>query len=276
MDFAIIKYPRTPHLEGSRLQPGDEDLSQIPFSTIASRQIVVEEKCDGANCAVSFNGAGELLLQSRGHYLTGGYREKHYDLFKQWATVHKDALWRVLGSRYILYGEWLYAKHTIYYNALPHYFLEFDVLDRALDTFLDTNARRALLAGLPVVSAPVLARGRFNDIESLTRLLGRSNFITQGHMEQLERECLRMGEDATLRCAQTDPTQMMEGLYIKVEEGGIVRARMKFVRPSFLQNVSLDDSAWLSRAIITNRLQYPLEALFYDALPAGVETIDHG
>lgn len=23
----ILKYPRTPHLEGSRLQPGDEDLS---------------------------------------------------------------------------------------------------------------------------------------------------------------------------------------------------------------------------------------------------------
>lgn len=28
--FKIHKYPRTPHIEGSRLQPGDEDLSQIP------------------------------------------------------------------------------------------------------------------------------------------------------------------------------------------------------------------------------------------------------
>ena len=33
--FEIRKYPRTPHIEGSRLQPGDEDLSQIPFSEIA-------------------------------------------------------------------------------------------------------------------------------------------------------------------------------------------------------------------------------------------------
>ena len=31
----LKKYPRTRHLAGSRLQPGDEDLSQIPFSQIA-------------------------------------------------------------------------------------------------------------------------------------------------------------------------------------------------------------------------------------------------
>lgn len=70
-------------MEGSRLQPGDEDLSQIPFSDIAGRHIVVEEKYDGANSAVSFDRDGALLLQSRGHYLTGGWRERHYNLFKQ-------------------------------------------------------------------------------------------------------------------------------------------------------------------------------------------------
>ena len=31
-DYRMIKYPRTPHIEGSRLQPGDEDLSKIPFA----------------------------------------------------------------------------------------------------------------------------------------------------------------------------------------------------------------------------------------------------
>ena len=129
-DYSIIKYPRTPHIEGSRLQPGDEDLSQIPFDNIAGRHIVIEEKIDGANSALSFNPEGELLLQSRGHYLTGGYRERHYNLFKQWAGVHRDALWAVLGCRYVMYGEWMYAKHSIYYDALPHYFMEFDILDR--------------------------------------------------------------------------------------------------------------------------------------------------
>ena len=87
----LKKYPRTPHLEGSRLQPGDEDLSQIPFSCIQGKHLVVEEKVDGANSAISFDEDGTLLLQSRGHYLTGGYRERHYNLLKQWARIHQDA-----------------------------------------------------------------------------------------------------------------------------------------------------------------------------------------
>lgn len=43
----IRKYPRTPHLEGSRLQPGDEDLSQIRFSEIQGKHLVVEENATG-------------------------------------------------------------------------------------------------------------------------------------------------------------------------------------------------------------------------------------
>ena len=92
MDYPIIKYPRTPHLAGSRLQPGDEDLSQVPFSCLAGRRLTVEEKVDGANSAVSFGPEGQLLLQSRGHYLTGGWRERHYALFKTWAQAHQGAL----------------------------------------------------------------------------------------------------------------------------------------------------------------------------------------
>ena len=55
IDLLLKKYPRTPHLEGSRLQQGDEDLSQIRFSEIENRYLVVEEKCDGANSAISFS-----------------------------------------------------------------------------------------------------------------------------------------------------------------------------------------------------------------------------
>ena len=51
----IQKYPRTRHIEGSRLQPGDEDLEAVPFRDIAGRHLVVEEKIDGANCGISFS-----------------------------------------------------------------------------------------------------------------------------------------------------------------------------------------------------------------------------
>lgn len=112
------KYPRTRHLEGSRLQPGDEDLAAVPFAGVAGRHLVVEEKIDGANAGVCFVG-GVLHLQSRGHFLTGGPRERHFALLKSWARCHEARLREVLGERYVMYGEWTYAKHTIFYDALP-------------------------------------------------------------------------------------------------------------------------------------------------------------
>lgn len=270
--FSIRKYPRTPHLEGSRLQPGDEDLSQVPFSSIAGKRIVVEEKCDGANAAVSFDRDGTLLLQSRGHYLTGGYREKHFHLLKQWAHHHRAALFAVLGSRYILYGEWMYAKHTVFYDHLPHYFLEFDLFDRETSAFLDTPTRRVVLAGAPVASVPVLECAAFSRLAEVTRLIAPSHFIREGHMARLRAYCEAVGERADTRCGETDPTTLMEGLYIKIEQDGFVTDRMKYVRPSFLQCVDVSGTHWLSRPLIPNQLAFSIDQLFEPELPAWVRT----
>lgn len=267
MDCKIIKYPRTPHVEGSRLQAGDEDLSQIPFDTLEGRHLVVEEKIDGANSAVSFDAEGRLLLQSRGHYLTGGYRERHYNLLKQWAGVHRDALWQVLGCRYIMYGEWMYAKHTIFYDALPHYFMEFDILDRETGRFLDTASRHAMTTALPVASVPVLAEGSFRRKEDVVKLLGPSCYITENHIENLRSIALANGLDADRICRETDASNTMEGLYIKVEEGGEVVERVKFVRASFLQTVEESQTHWLDRPIVPNQLKHPVETLFLSEFP---------
>ena len=221
----IIKYPRTPHISGSRLQPGDEDLPVIPLNELGSAALVIEEKLDGSNSAVSFHPDGTLILQSRGHVLTGGPRERQFDLLKRWANHHTAALWKILGSRFIMYGEWLYARHTIPYDELPHYFLEFDILDRENRAFLSTDARRSLLAGGPVVSVPVLGRGSPRKLE---RYLGRSCFSS---------------------------SQQMEGLYLKQEEGGQVIARYKFVRSEFLQAVTESGSHWADRPIEPNHLR---------------------
>ena len=263
----LKKYPRTPHLEGSRLQPGDEDLSQVPFSYIRGKHLVVEEKIDGANTAVSFSEDGELLLQSRGHYLTGGYRERHYNLMKQWATIHRDVFFDVLGTRYIMYGEWMYAKHTVYYDRLPHYFLEFDIFDRQEQVFLSTARRRELLKGLPVVSVPVLKEGTFRTREELLSLLGTSNYISPDKTETLRRTAEKLGLDAERQIRETDPSDLMEGLYIKIEENGQVLDRMKFVRASFLQTVELSQTHWLDRPIVPNGLAIPVEAVYAPRLP---------
>lgn len=174
------KYPRTRHIRGSRLQRGDHDLAAVPFSALAGRHLVVEEKLDGANAGISFGPGGELRLQSRGHYLTGGPRERHFAPFKAWAATVAPLLRPRLGERYVLYGEWLYAKHTVFYDALPHLFCEFDVLDTREDAFLSTPRRRELLEGAPVVSVPVLHTGPLERLADLTRLVGPSTCRTPG------------------------------------------------------------------------------------------------
>jgi hypothetical protein len=248
------KYPRTRHIEGSRLQPGDEDLESVPFTELAGRHLVVEEKMDGANAAVRFDSDGALLLQSRGHYLQGGAREKHFNLFKRWASAHAPALRARLGDRYVLYGEWLYAKHTIFYDALPHYFLEFDVLDTTDGTFLSTPRRRALLDGAPVVSVPVLAEGPVRTHAALVSFIQHARYKSPTWKARLRAAAEARDVDPDRVVRETDPSDAMEGLYIKVEEGGRVTGRFKFVRHEFLTSVVDSGTHWLNRPIVPNEL----------------------
>src|SRR5262249_4245605 len=152
-------------------------------------------------------------------------RERQFDLLKRWANHHRTALSDILGNRYVMYGEWLYARHTIAYDALPHYFLEFDLLDRETGEFLSTGRRKRLLAFSPVVSVPVLADGLVNDVE---QYVGRS------------------------ACSSAET---MEGLYIKYERDGQVSGRFKYVRATFLQAVQAAGEHWMERPIEPNRLR---------------------
>jgi hypothetical protein len=251
---SLKKYPRTRHIEGSRLGPGDEDLEAAPFADVAGRPLVVEEKMDGANAAISFDAAGNLWLQSRGHFLTGGAREKHFNALKPWAHANADALRERLGDRFVMYGEWLFAKHTVYYDALPHHFLEFDVLDVTEGVFLSTARRRALLAGAPVSSVPVLAERSFTRKDTLVALVGRSNFKTEHWRENLAATARSRDLDEARVVRETDPSDEMEGLYVKVEEEGRVVARYKWVRKSFLTSVVDSGTHWLARPIVPNGL----------------------
>lgn len=253
IDENIIKYPRTPHLEGSNLQIGDSSKDRIPIKSVAGRRVVIEEKMDGANSGVSFSKDGDILLQSRGHFLVGGGREKHFELFKAWANRHIDDLFDILGTRHVMYGEWMFAKHTVFYNALPDRFLEFDIWDKEHGKFLSTPERRKMLDGSPVISVPVLHEGGMpKNLDDLLKLVGNSSAKTESWKTDLKEVCKRHGLDFERALGETDQSDLMEGLYVKFETDTETIGRAKWVRHGFLQTILDNDTHWLSRPIIPN------------------------
>lgn len=255
MNPPLFKYPRTPHLRGSRVQAGD-DPEAIDLRDLAGCHLVMEEKMDGANCAISFDEAGNLFLQSRGHYLAGGGRERQFELLKAWAQSRSVDLFARLGHHHVLFGEWLYAKHTVFYDRLPHYFLEFDLFDREEAVFLDTPARRAFLADLSFIEpVRVIRAGEVKSVAELEALIGPSPFISAEAPATLATLSRQIGIDPQRTLAETDTSGLMEGLYIKWEKDGVVRGRYKFVRAGFTQTLLDSGSHWQSRPILPNQLR---------------------
>ena len=231
----FVKYPRTPHLAGSAGTADDRHLGDRETERfLADPSLIIEEKLDGTNVGLHFTTSGKLVLQCRGHLITEGMHPQ-YDLFKQWAVVKRPTLEQRLADRFILFGEWLYARHSVHYRRLPHYFFEFDIYDKETAAFLDLDQRLKLLEGSGIGTVPVVHRGRASRKE-LGELIGPSKF------------------DSLFENPLTGSTDnLMEGLYLRTEAEGVVTGRAKVVRPEFVEKVKLS-THWQQQVMVPNRL----------------------
>jgi hypothetical protein len=231
----FVKYPRTPHLFGSKGTEDDRHLGRkASLEIISDPSLIVEEKLDGTNTGIHFTSDSRMVLQCRGHEITEGMHPQ-YDLFKQWTAVKRPVLERILTDRYILFGEWLYAKHSIHYLALTHYFYEFDLYDKIARAFLSWDRRMEQLDGTGIETVPIVHRGVVSP-EELTQLIRPSGFGA------------RFDNPAT---GQID--DLAEGLYVRTEREGVVAARAKLVRPEFVERIQLSEH-WQHQKMIPNEL----------------------
>jgi RNA ligase len=231
----FTKYPRTPHLFGSRGTDDDKHLDPRESAAfLADASLIVEEKLDGTNVGIHFTANGRMVLQCRGHEITQGMHPQ-YDLFKQWATGKRPCLEEMLADRLILFGEWLYAMHSIRYRQLPHYFFEFDIYDKREKQFLDLKSRLALLEGRGIRTVPIVHRGPIV-ADELPALIGPSNY------------------GSAFDNPETGVTDdRMEGLYLRTEANGVVTGRAKLVRPEFVEKIKQSEH-WQHRAMVPNEL----------------------
>lgn len=214
------KYPRTYHLVGSK---GTKDIKDVPFSTILNTPIVIEEKVDGSCVGIGFE-QGRIIIKHRNQEVNG----EQWDLLKSWTSQNEEILYECLEEKYIMYGEWLFATHTIPYDKLPQYFLEYDVFDTQTQRFLSTPKRRQLLAKTPIISVQVLAQGLFKTPQEVLRHLGQSVYRSQGSME---------------------------GLYLKIEDADKVISRYKYIVKDFLDQILSSDTHWSFRTLTKNLVQ---------------------
>jgi ATP-dependent RNA circularization protein (DNA/RNA ligase family) len=224
----FFKFPSTPHLAtmpGVDIR-GDKVLTETERNEFLTHEVTVEEKVDGANLGLSFDANGNIRAQNRGAFLhlpgTGQWKK-----LGEWLALHTDKHFEYLSDRYILFGEWCYAQHSICYERLPDWFLAFDVYDREERRFLATARRDRLLAEMHIAKVPDIARGRFTFSE-IQKLLSQSKLTNQP----------------------------AEGLYLRIDHGDWLEQRAKLVRPAFIQAV---EQHWSRSAIRPNRLNVGID-----------------
>lgn len=258
MTTSLVKYPKTLHMQGSGLKRGDK--ARVPWSTLRGVTLFIEEKLDGTQVGFFFDDQDRLTLQSRGAILHHGFLEDGLELLLRHLMRQEVELYEALGRRFICFGEWLRTKHTVYYDALPCPFLEFDIYDRLHERFLSTPARRAKLAGTELRSVPVLWSGDGAEVPEPSSLIAPSRYKSAQWRESFERAALMRGVEPATAWAQTDRSDYGEGLYIKAEDAHETIGRYKYVRDDFIRHIVDAGTHWRSQAAILN--EYDNIALF--------------
>lgn len=126
-------YQRIPHFNRQISQMTHDDIeleSPVEFPL----ECWIQEKVDGANMGISWTSGP--VLRNRNHILKKGYIEKDTPAKLQfrpawnWLHQHNSDIQKVaklLDTPVTIYGEWLYAKHSIIYDRLPDLFLAYDI-----------------------------------------------------------------------------------------------------------------------------------------------------
>jgi atypical dual specificity phosphatase len=237
-----IKFPRTHHIfdaagtdkNKSSVTRDDLLLSETEIQEYLNTALTIEEKVDGANLGITIDENYNMVYQNRSHYVTYASATQFKGL-ETWESEHSGDLYRILMSdnnpnRYVLYGEWCYAKHSIKYNDLPDYFLAFDLFDKYQNRFFSRAEFHARLEGTNISAVPIITTidcETFDELKtSLLNLLETRSEFTDG---------------------------LVEGVYIRKDSEPYLERRCKLVRAEFTQGIV---GHWSKMELDRNTLKY--------------------
>lgn len=212
------KYPRTLHLPFS---PGIccDDKVMKSVEGFLERDLTITEKVDGGNACLTSKG-----VYARTHGDIASHPSFNH-LKATWATIKND-----IPEGWSIFGENVYAKHSIFYDALPSHFMVFGVrmdLDGDWLSWVDVEA---VAKSLNLCTIPRLWRGEVEDEKALRAVVKR--LIDGGS---------RCGGEA------------IEGLVIRDSNHffNFENSVGKWVRAGHVQT----DEHWTNQPIVVNRLK---------------------
>lgn len=225
MSDDFFRFPHTPHIEwlGKGEPRGDKLMLPHQVEEVLDAFLTVEEKVDGANVGFSLDATGKLRAQNRGAWTErdAGGQFKH---LWSWAKRHEQNLEEALGQNLTLFGEWCYARHSLAYDALPEWFIGFDIYNRNEKRFYSVKKRNELMKSLGIEIIKPLATGCFS-MADLKELLEKPSHYG---------------------------SNQLEGIYLRQDSGLWLKQRAKLVRSDFTQTI---DQHWSKKALIPNRAQ---------------------
>lgn len=141
------KYPRTMHLYFSPGTQSDDRLltKQETLDYFSGKEIVITEKIDGENASLYSD-----------HYHARSLDSKHHES-RNWIKQLHGSICAQIPQNYRICGENVFAKHSIFYNALNTYFYVFSIWNDK--TCLSWDETKEWCELLGIAHAPVLYEG---------------------------------------------------------------------------------------------------------------------
>lgn len=222
----IYKFPRTQHIfniGGATVD--DRILDKDDYNQfINDNDVFIAEKVDGAQMGFSINESYKIMAQNRSHYVNSKSHSQ-FEKLDKWIIDHSESLYEILDEDTILFGEWLYAKHSISYDLLPDYFLAFDLYSKKKDLFYNRDILEEKLKDTNIHFVREMYRGKVKSKNDLLKLIEKKSIYTN---------------------------ERVEGIYLKTFDGKYVKKRAKLVRNDFI----IGDEHWTKRGIKKNSLKF--------------------
>lgn len=221
-------YPRIPHL--------DKSISQMTHDDILSNNIqypivgYVQEKIDGSNMGVSWYDNAPVI-RNRNNILKKGYSKiktpakQQFKSAWNWVHDHKYDIQNIsdlLMSDITIFGDWMFAYHSVEYNKLPDWFIAYDIWVVEDNKFLSPS--------------------RVDDILSKTNIK---------YIKPYKAELKSVQDVITWSELESDYTDnVREGIVIKTEKNGFMENSYKVVNKFFKRRDDFNDMLIKNKRVV--------------------------